>query len=93
MHFTFGYSGEVPEKREKEMSKATLVAIAILVVLLVIFLSFEDIDGKPLVSYRSFHAPSGSTQTGGADKLEIDSETHPEQIFRIHPERFILKDI
>ena len=86
MHFIFGYLREAPVKIERETSKATLVVIAILVVFLFIFLSFEDIDGKPLVSYRSFHAPSGSVQTGGADKLEIDSETHPEQSFRIHPE-------
>jgi|GEM_PF-4723889 len=93
MHFILGYYREVPVKIERETPKVVLVGIAILVVLLFIFLSFEDIDGETLSSYLSFHAPSGSAQTGGADKLEIDSETHPEQIFRIHPERFILKDI
>jgi len=90
MHFIFGYLGEAPVKMERETPKAVLVGIAILVVFLFIFLSFEDIDGKPLVSYRSFHAPSSSSHIDRADnKFEINSEEN----FWIHPERFILKDV
>jgi len=75
MHFIFGYLRETPVKIERETSKATLVVIAILVVLLVIFLSFENIDGETLSFYLSFHAPSGSVQISGAeDKFDIDSE-------------------
>jgi hypothetical protein len=93
MHFIFGYLGEVPEKIERETSKAALVGIAILVVFLFIFLSFEDIDGETLSSYQSFQTSSGLVQSGGmdpmdpnSDNFEIDSKIHPEQSFWIHPE-------
>ncbi len=77
MHFIFGYSREVPVKIEKETSIATLIAIAVLVVLLFIFLSFENIDEKIRASDLIFHAPSSSIQIAGADNaFEIDSETH-----------------
>jgi hypothetical protein len=79
MHFIFGYCREVPQKMERETPKAVLVGIAILVVLLVVFLSFENIDGETLSSYLSFQTPSWSAQMGVVGKLEIGSGIHSEQ--------------
>jgi len=81
MHFIFGYFGEVREKIERETSKVALVGIAILVVLLFIFLSFEDIEGETLSSYLSFQTPSWSAQMGVVGKLEIESGIYSEQSF------------
>ncbi|MCK4223935.1 MAG: hypothetical protein KAX39_02065 [candidate division Zixibacteria bacterium] len=89
MHFIFGYTREVPVKIEREASKLALVGLAILIVLLFIFLTFEDIDEEIRASDLIFRAPSNSIQIAGADNaFEIDSET-----LWIHPERFILKEI
>ncbi len=93
MHFIFGYLREVPVKIEKKTPKAVLVGIAILVALLFIFLSFEDIDGETISSYQSSQTSSSLVQSSGMDNFEIDSKIHPEQSFWIHSERFILKDV
>jgi len=75
MHFIFGYTREVPVKIKKETSKLALVGLAIVIVLLFIFLTFEDIDEEIRASDLIFHAPSGSAQIAGADNaFEIDSE-------------------
>ncbi len=75
MYFIFGYSREVPVKIERNTSKAVLLAVGIAVVLLVIFLSFENADGVTLISYLSFGAPSGSMEASAADDgWEIDLE-------------------
>ena len=84
MHFIFGYAREVPVKMEKETSLVALITVAILVVLLFIFLSFEDIDGETISSYLSFQASSGLTQIGVVGKLENNCGIHPEQNFWIH---------
>ncbi|MCK4385051.1 MAG: hypothetical protein KAW52_02185 [candidate division Zixibacteria bacterium] len=46
MHFIFGYQREVPVKIKRGTSKTTLVGLAILIILLLIFLSFENLDGS-----------------------------------------------
>ena len=86
MHFIFGYLREVPVKIERETSTATLIVIGILVVLLFIFLSFEDIDEPARSSQLTFLSWSGSAQLGLSGELKIDPEIYPEEIFRIHPE-------
>jgi len=51
MHFIFGYQREIPVKIQGNTSKTVLVGLAILIILLLIFLSFENLDGSipPLV--------------------------------------------
>lgn len=44
MHFIFGYQREVPVKVKRKTSKTVLVGLAILIILLLIFLSFENLD-------------------------------------------------
>ncbi len=76
MHFIFGYAREVPVKIERETSKLALVALAILIVVLLIFLTFEDIDEDIRASDLIFRTPSSSIQIAGADNaFEIDSES------------------
>ncbi|MCJ7577870.1 MAG: hypothetical protein MUO91_05415 [candidate division Zixibacteria bacterium] len=51
MHFIFGYQREIPVKIRTKASIIALVGLAILIILLLIFLSFENLDGSipPLV--------------------------------------------
>ena len=75
MYSAFDHSHEVPVKIERNASKVVLLAVAIVVMLLVIFLSFENADGATLTSYLSFDAPSGSVEANAADDgWEIDLE-------------------
>ena len=75
MHFIFGIVREVPMKIESKVSKRTLLVLGIAVVLLVIFLSFENTDGEPLPYRISFDAPSGSAEVITVDsRLDIDLE-------------------
>ena len=75
MHFIFGIVREVPMKIESKVSKRALLVLGIAVVLLVIFLSFENTDGEPLPYRISFDAPSGSAEVSTVDsRLEIDLE-------------------
>jgi Cu/Ag efflux pump CusA len=48
MHFIFGYQREIPVKIKTEASVTALVGLAILIILLLIFLSFENLDGEIL---------------------------------------------
>ena len=75
MHFIFGIVREVPMKIESKVSKPALLVLGIAVVLLVIFLSFENTDGEPLPYRICFDAPSGSAQASAVGSgLEIDLE-------------------
>jgi hypothetical protein len=49
MHFIFGYQREIPVKIRGNTSKTALVGLAILIILLLIFLSFENLDGEILL--------------------------------------------
>ena len=49
MHFIFGYQREIPVKIQGNTSKTVLVGLAILIILLLIFLSFENLDGEILL--------------------------------------------
>ena len=76
MNFIFGYSREVPVKIERQTPKLALVGLAILIVVLFIFLTFEDIDDQISVSNLVFNAPPNSPQVANADNSsEIDSES------------------
>jgi hypothetical protein len=46
MHFIFGYQREIPVKIKTGASIMTLVGLAILIILLLIFLSYENLDGE-----------------------------------------------
>jgi hypothetical protein len=75
MYFVSGYSRELPVGVERSASKVALFVVAIAVVLLVIFLSFENTDGEPLPYRISFDAPSGSAEASAVGSgLEIDLE-------------------
>ncbi len=54
MHLIFGYQREVPVRIKRGTSKTTLVGLAILIILLLIFLSFENLDGEILTSQSAF---------------------------------------
>lgn len=45
MHFIFGYQREIQVKAKRNTSKIALVVLAILIISLLIFLSFENLDG------------------------------------------------
>jgi hypothetical protein len=49
MHFIFGYQREIPVKIKRDTSKTALVGLAVLIILLLIFLSFENLDGEILL--------------------------------------------
>jgi hypothetical protein len=44
MHFIFGYQREIPVKIKRSTSKAALVGLALLIILLLILLSFENLE-------------------------------------------------
>jgi hypothetical protein len=50
MHFIFGYQREIPVKIKTKASVTALVGLAILIILLLIFLSFENLDGEILTN-------------------------------------------
>lgn len=62
MHFIFGYSREVEVKIKRNPSKAALVGLAILIILLLIFLSFENLDGEVMTTQFIFNGESCSPQ-------------------------------
>ena len=55
MHFIFGYQREIPVKIKTNASIIALVGLAILIILLLIFLSFENLAGEGEAS----SSPSG----------------------------------
>lgn len=50
MHFIFGYQREIPVKIKTKASVTALVGLAILIIMLLIFLSFENLDGEILTN-------------------------------------------
>lgn len=78
MHFIFGYEREIQMKIKRETPKAVLLGIAILVVLLFLFLTFENIDEENFSPSSSFNVASSSAKGGiktyVMDKFDI--ETH-----------------
>jgi hypothetical protein len=85
MHFIFGYQREVPVKIEREASQIILFGIAILVVFLFLFLTFENLDEDDFTTPSSFNIAwrtvKAGTQVGVADKFEIGSEIRLVQDF------------
>ena len=77
MHFIFGHEREVQVKIERETSKVLLFGIAILLVLLFLFLTFENVDEENLTPSSSFNVASCSTkdviQTSNLDRFEIET--------------------
>jgi len=73
MHFIFGYCREVPVKIERKTPRMVLLGIAILMVLLFIFLSWEDVDGKIRMGDFSLYAFTGLTQINQTANLKIPS--------------------
>jgi hypothetical protein len=75
MYFVFGQSREVQAEIERNASTLVLLAVGVVVMLLVIFLSFENAYGATLTSRPSFGAPCGSVEASAADGgWEIDLE-------------------
>jgi hypothetical protein len=82
MHFIFGYSREIPVKIEREVSKLALVGLAILIVFLFIFLTFEDLDEEIRPFQLTSRATSDSTQLIGLNnQFELDSGNPSNQTF------------
>jgi hypothetical protein len=75
MYFVFGQNREVQAEIERNASTLVLIAVGIALVLLVIFLSFENAYGATLTSPPSLVAPCGSMEAStGDDGREIDLE-------------------
>ena len=80
MTYIFGYSREVRVKIERNPSKLALVGLAVLIVVLFIFLSFEDLNDRIGASDLVFNPAAGSAQTVDIGvALEMDSEIVAEQ--------------
>ena len=78
MYFVFGQSREAQAEIERNASTLVLLALGMAVVLLVIFLSFENAHGAALASHLSVGAPCGSMEASAADEgCEIDLERNP----------------
>jgi hypothetical protein len=54
MHFIFGYQREIPAKIKTKAPLITLVGLAILIILLLILLSFENLAGEISPSPSAF---------------------------------------
>jgi hypothetical protein len=70
MHFIFGYQKEVPVKIEGKTSKIALLLLGILVVLLFIFLTFENLDKDPSISPSIFEKPPSLDKPNQSAQLE-----------------------
>jgi hypothetical protein len=83
MHFIFGYQREIPVEIEKNTSKTGLVFLGILVVLLFIFLSFENLAKDTSIPPSIFEkSPSLDKPSEPAEVEEIEFEkyrTFPEE--------------
>jgi hypothetical protein len=73
MYFVFGCSREVPVKIERNSPRLVMFAVGIAVVLLVIFLSFENADGATHTPCLSSDASVVSTDAAD-DGLQIGLE-------------------
>jgi hypothetical protein len=83
MHFIFGYYREDPVKIEKNLSKPKMVGLALLIVSLLIFLSFEnlakDTSVPPSIFKESPSLDKGNELTG-VEKIEFQKDgTVPEK--------------
>jgi hypothetical protein len=75
MHFIFGYQREVPVKIKTNLSKNTLVGLAFLIILLLIFLSFENLDPDTSIPPAIFEpSPSQDKQDQPTEVEEIEFE-------------------
>jgi hypothetical protein len=76
MTLIFGYCREVPMKIERKTSKLALFGLAILIVALFVFLSFENLDEQILSTDLVFHAPGISAHMADAHNspdFELDT--------------------
>jgi len=75
MHFIFGYQREVPVKVKRNPSKTGLVGLALLIILLLIFLSFENLDEDSSIPPTIFErSPSWDKQNQPTQLEEIQFE-------------------
>jgi hypothetical protein len=81
MYLIFGYQREVPVKIEGKTSKITLVILGILVVLLSIFLSFENLDEETSIPASTFEASHSLDRSN--DPAEVEGTRFEEH--RIYP--------
>jgi hypothetical protein len=87
MHFTFGYSREVPVEEEKSLSKAQIAGLAVLIILLSIFLSFENLAQDTSIPPSIFDKSPSLDQANeltGVEKIEFQKDgTFPEKNSRL----------
>jgi hypothetical protein len=75
MHFIFGYQREIPVKIKMNPAKSTLVGLAFLIILLLIFLSFENLDPDTSIPPAIFESsPSQDNQNQPTEVEEIELE-------------------
>ena len=70
MHFIFGYQKEVPVEIEGKRSKIALMFLGIIVVLLFIFLTFENLDKDTSISPSIFEKPPSLDKSNQSAQLE-----------------------
>ena len=71
MNFIFGYQREVQVKIRKETSKLFLLAIGILIVVLFLFVSFENMYEESNPPESPFHATAGAIHGKTLHNLDL----------------------
>jgi hypothetical protein len=75
MHFIFGYTREVPVEIERNPSKLALLGLALLIISLLIFLSFENLGKDTPIPPSIFEkSPSSDKPNEPAQVEEIEFE-------------------
>jgi hypothetical protein len=83
MHFIFGYSREVPVETERNPSKLALVGLALVVIALLIFLSFENLGRDTSIPPSIFEKSPSSDQAKeltGVEGIECEKESIPPEV-------------
>ena len=83
MHFIFGYSREVPVEIERNPSKLALVGLALVVIALLIFLSFENLGKDTSIPPSIFEkSPSlhQANELTGVEEIEFEKERIPPEV-------------
>ena len=94
MQFIFAYLRQAQAEPERDAPRAILLGIGMLVVLLVIFLSFENADGATLTSHLSLGAPCGSMEASAADgawEMDLEQNSWRSEVKNSPPERWDLQ--
>jgi hypothetical protein len=71
MNFVFGYQRENPVKIEKDTSKLFLLIVGLVIVVLFLFLTFENIDEESSTPSSPFQASICQIQEKALDRFDV----------------------